>query len=267
MSQFIQYSTIFALFLSGLSSLTCTPEPVRVLDTNKIENFVFNKTNELRRKYDLPPFKKKIELLKLARYHSRHMVEQNFFAHVDRDNRGSVNRWFHLFPGYLSVVRENIGYNSGETEIAVAENLVEKWMKSEIYRKNILNEKFRFLETGIIQKENRYYATQNFLFPVAKMTVLHPVIEYKTTPILPFFFEAEFPCEDLRIIIEFPNKNTQYKVDDIIVSTGAAPVEPVWITEKRFQIKFNFKYGRGTYIIKMGQGNQIYNDGIALSIQ
>lgn len=116
--------------------------------------------NEDRKFHGLSPLVMQNDLRLVARAHSNHMAEQDFFAHVDPQNRDPGDR-----------IRE-----AGITDVSFGENLAKMrgfdnvtqeaekaLMKSPGHRANILTASFNCVGVGVIMaKDKTYYFTQNF---------------------------------------------------------------------------------------------------------
>jgi hypothetical protein len=116
--------------------------------------------NQDRKYHNLSTLKMQNDLRLVARNHSFHMAEQDFFAHVDPAKRDPGDR-----------IRE-----AGITDTTFGENLAKMrgfdhvtdeaekaLMKSPGHRANILYKDFNCVGIGVIQaKDETYYFTQNF---------------------------------------------------------------------------------------------------------
>ena len=116
--------------------------------------------NEDRKIHHLQPLVMQNDLRLVARAHSNHMAEEDFFAHVDPHNRDPGDR-----------IRE-----AGITDVNFGENLAKMrgfdnvteeaeiaLMKSPGHRANILNGNFNCVGVGVIKaKDETFYFTQNF---------------------------------------------------------------------------------------------------------
>lgn len=158
------------------------------LNRTKVELLVHREINERRRADGLRPIRFDGELRQIARYHSKDMAENQYFAHTSPDSETMTDRYDKF--GYNCRVdtsgnqyatgAENIAYTyafknvareNGETvyysnEKEIAQGLVNQWMNSTGHRKNILKPYWENEGIGIyiveIDGETRVYATQNF---------------------------------------------------------------------------------------------------------
>lgn len=89
------------------------------------------------------------ELSRVARYHTREMVEKNLMYHTPFTKLGRrVTNW--------SFLGENIGLG------ATVEGLQNAFMSSPVHRDNILNSSFRHIGVGVIRKDGRMWVTVVF---------------------------------------------------------------------------------------------------------
>ncbi|UPV72976.1 CAP domain-containing protein [Halorussus limi] len=158
------------------------------LNRTKIEYLVHKEINERRRAHDLRPIQFDKELRQIARYHSKDMGENQYFAHESPSGETMADRYDKF--GYdcrvdtsgnqyatgaeniaYTYAYENIARENGETayyttEKEIAQGLVNGWMNSTGHRKNILKPYWENEGIGIyiieIDGKTRVYATQNF---------------------------------------------------------------------------------------------------------
>jgi uncharacterized protein YkwD len=162
---------------------------------------IFYATNCVRVRHGMPPFAHSGDLEKTAFFHSKDMVEDDFFSHdnpYEPKKRSPFERMASV--GVVAGCRaENIAidfgirYRSGDplvppqngegvfrdpgtgraipvhTYNSLAATLVEGWMRSERHRANILNRNFKYLGSGAFHFHDRAFygmdtfkATQDF---------------------------------------------------------------------------------------------------------
>lgn len=124
---------------------SCTGGTIELRDDEKR---IFDLQNQERADRGLPRLCVHPKLQKIARSHSKDMVERDYFNHntkgsgltpAQRAKRAGYNyRYF----------GENIGYGDNPGGV------FDMWMKSDDHRKNILNEKFR--EVGVGAKTGQF---------------------------------------------------------------------------------------------------------------
>lgn len=158
------------------------------LNETQIEAFIHEDINDRRQAQGLQPLNHDPGLREIARYHSRDMVERNYYAHDGPAGETMGDRYDKF--GYSCRVAtsgnqymagaENIAYTyayidvegpNGKTvhhdsEQDIARGLVNQWMNSTGHRENILKPYWNNEGIGInitkIDGETRIYATQNF---------------------------------------------------------------------------------------------------------
>ena len=126
------------------------------------ERRAFELINAERRERGQRPLVWDGELTALARSHSENMARQNFFNHVDRDGLDISGRAdAHGVSGWRAL-GENIAYNQGYED--PVEFAVERWMRSDKHRENILNGQFTHAGLGVARAaDGRVYFTQVFI--------------------------------------------------------------------------------------------------------
>lgn len=101
-------------------------------------------------------------LAEVARAHSRDMMEQNFFDHVDRQGKTPAARITAAGIPWREL-GENIATNGGGAGEAEADFMHEPRFQHN-HRANILNPKYTEVGIGIVQdRRGRYYITQDFV--------------------------------------------------------------------------------------------------------
>jgi uncharacterized protein YkwD len=131
-------------------------------DLADMEEQVRKGINAVRREHGLKPLKGHAELTRVAREHSRRMVKEKFFAHVDPDGRSMVDRLQAAGIGY-QMAAENI-FSSTNVPDPVS-TAVTGWMNSPGHRTNILRPEVTHTGVGIWRKGESFYFTQVFLRP------------------------------------------------------------------------------------------------------
>jgi hypothetical protein len=260
MNRFFYILIPYLLSLSALSAL----------DLPQIEKLIFEKTNKERTSRSLSAYLPYAPLEDIARIHSSNMIQFNFFSHTDKDRLGPGGRLQLHYPEVLGGVGENIAYHYGDSEEAVATNLMTAWMKSPGHRKNILDSGYSHMGVGIAESNGKYYGTQNFGTLTAELT--SPKKEFYAFDEkldLTFRYLGSRPRENLTLFIELKNAKARYQMPNGSYYTGVAKVDPVWIDEKQFTIPFVPKesYGTGLYKIKMGFSGSFYPESIRILIQ
>lgn len=98
----------------------------------------------------------------LARLHSESMARKGFFSHVDQNGTDTAARAAALGIRGWQALGENIAYNQGFDDPAVY--AVERWMRSDKHRGNILNAGFTHAGLGVAKSsDGRIFFTQVFM--------------------------------------------------------------------------------------------------------
>ncbi len=126
------------------------------------EHRVVELTNIERDKLGIPPLKRNADLDYAGRYHSKDMMDENYFDHNSYDGGTQVCSWstrINAFYTGWSYLGENIaaGYSTPEA-------VVQAWMNSSGHRANILNSNYREIGVGYTYGGGDYYRywTQDF---------------------------------------------------------------------------------------------------------
>ncbi|MFN2456017.1 MAG: CAP domain-containing protein [Pyrinomonadaceae bacterium] len=126
-----------------------------------VERHAFDLINAQRVANGQTPFVWDGELTRMARLHSMHMAEKNFFDHVGPDGRDMVARAHDCRIFGWRSLGENISYNQGFDDPAAF--AVERWMHSTKHRTNILNGGFTRSGLGAARAaDGRIFFTQVF---------------------------------------------------------------------------------------------------------
>ena len=126
------------------------------------ERRAFDLINAVRRERGQKPLVWDGALTNMARFHSENMARQNFFNHVDKDGLSTAGRADALGVQGWRALGENIAYNQGyDDPVAFA---VERWMRSDKHRDNILNSQFTHAGLGVARAaDGRVFFTQVFV--------------------------------------------------------------------------------------------------------
>ncbi|WP_415381505.1 CAP domain-containing protein [Halosimplex sp. TS25] len=159
------------------------------LDVSKVEYAIHNRVNEIRTERDLSRLRMAPKLRAAARYHSRDMAEDGYFAHTSPGGETRADRYDRF--GYQCRVDtgvgneyvtggENIAYtwanvtvesddgstSYGGNETAIGRGIVAQWMDSAGHRENVLRSYWEHEGIGVaaaeVDGETKVYATQNF---------------------------------------------------------------------------------------------------------
>ncbi len=240
--------------------LLCMTQTLMSLDTELIEQKIYLKVNEQRKKNGLAPYQYNLKLEKLARYHTENMIQHDFFSHTDQDGYNPGQRALNLIPELIGGIGENIAYNYGSSEEEAASKLMTAWMNSPGHRANILSKKYNYIGIGVYLSGDRVYSTQNFGDLIAELiSISDTEFQYESTLKMRFKYLSDFDHSLLNIFISFPEKNAKYYLENGVYYTGMGKYVPQWIDSDTFEIDVHLKYGRGRYQLKMGKSPYLYN--------
>lgn len=140
--------------------------PPGVKHVPKLEDLVFELTNQARQAKGLPPFIQDAELTQVARAFSDDMLVRRFFDHTTPDGVTFDERLAERYPHRVRLMGENIWYASGYNVAKiqqVAKEIVDDWMSSSGHRENILDPRFTHLGVGVSARNHTIRATQEFV--------------------------------------------------------------------------------------------------------
>ena len=126
------------------------------------ERRIFDLVNQARRAQGYAPLMWDAEAARMARQHSEDMARHNYLAHEGPDGRNAAARARALGLAGWSTLAENIAYNQGFDDPAGF--AVERWLKSEKHRENIMRASFTHTGLGVARAaDGRIYFTQVFV--------------------------------------------------------------------------------------------------------
>ncbi|MBM3910228.1 MAG: CAP domain-containing protein [Thaumarchaeota archaeon] len=155
-------------------------------DPSKIENLIYQYTNEQRTRNGLAALANDASLASIARSHSEDMAANGYMSHTNLDGKDPSDRaasvGYSCYKDYGTYytygVAENIAQNwlytsymtSGiytsynwHTEESLAKEIVGGWMESPGHRQNILTSTYDRIGIGVgIASNDAVYSTQNF---------------------------------------------------------------------------------------------------------
>jgi uncharacterized protein YkwD len=138
------------------------PTSIRLLrDIELLEQECLDAINLQRTSRGLAPLKMSEDLLYVARFYSRRMAEEGFFAHTDPEGR-TVRQRVNEAGIKWRVLGENLASSKGYINpVAVS---VRGWMESPGHRKNILDGSYSKTAVGVWISENgTVFFTEIFL--------------------------------------------------------------------------------------------------------
>jgi len=139
----------------------------------KLEELIFQLTNEARRKNGLPALKPDEALSEAARKYSDDLLRRNFFSHTNPEGKGPQERIDEEQPArqaYAYRVGENIAAYSGldYSDIKItARMIMDGWMASPDHRQNILHPLYTHLGVGVSVQGDQIRVTQVFAKKIA----------------------------------------------------------------------------------------------------
>lgn len=140
--------------------------PPGVRHLPRVEDLVFEMTNQARRAKGLSPFIQDAELTQVAWAFSDDMLVRRFFDHTTPDGVSFDERIADHYRHRVRLIGENIwyasGYNLGKVQ-HVAKEIVDDWMSSPGHRDNILDPRFTHLGVGVSARNHTIRATQEFV--------------------------------------------------------------------------------------------------------
>ncbi len=138
-----------------------------------LEAAVFRSTNAYLSSQGLKPLKPaNAVLLKAARAQAMDLLMQGGMGHVSGNGYDFESRIRAFHPGqmFLPVMAENAARlrNSGLSDSAKAQAIVQQWVKSSGHRKNMVNRSYVMVAVGVVSRGKDVYAVQVFSGPVVK---------------------------------------------------------------------------------------------------
>jgi uncharacterized protein YkwD len=148
----------------------CLPQPVLpppgIKYLEKVEDLVFDLTNQVRRAKGLAPLSQDDELRNVARAFSNDMLVRRFFDHTTPDGVDFDDRILDQYRHRVRVVGENIrfasGYNPANMQ-RLAQEIVADWLSSPSHRDILLGPDFTHLGVGVSARQHTIRATQEFV--------------------------------------------------------------------------------------------------------
>jgi uncharacterized protein YkwD len=132
----------------------------------KVEELVFELTNQVRLAKGLAPLSKDAELTNVARAYSNDMLVRRFFDHTTPDGVAFHDRISDNYQHWVRFTGENIwsawGYDPGKTR-KLAQEIIDDWMSSPGHRANVLDPDFTHLGVGVSARNSTIRATQEFV--------------------------------------------------------------------------------------------------------
>jgi len=142
-----------------------------------LEAAVLRSTNAYLSSQGLKPLKPaNAVLLKAARAQAMDLLMQGGMGHVSGNGHDFQSRIRAFHPGqmFLAVMAENAARlrNSGLSDSAKAQALVQQWVKSSGHRGNMVNRSYVVVAVGVVSRGRDVYAVQIFSGPVVKTNLM-----------------------------------------------------------------------------------------------
>jgi uncharacterized protein YkwD len=142
-----------------------------------LEVAVFRATNAYLSSEGLKPLKPANDiLLKAARAQAMDLLLQGGMGHVSSTGYTfeSRIRAFHQGQMFLAPMAENAARlrNSGLSDSAKAQALLQQWIKSSGHRKNMVNRTYMTIAVGVVSRGKDVYAVQIFSGPAVKTNMM-----------------------------------------------------------------------------------------------
>ncbi len=155
-----------ALLPPEVHKLAPVVPPKGIKHLNKVEDLIFEMTNQARRAKGLAPLVKDDELGNLARAYSNDMLQRHFFDHTDPDGLSIDERLTKQYHHRVTAMGENIwsgeGFDPNKSQ-KLAQEIVHDWMNSPGHRENLLDPDFTHLGVGVSAHHQTIRATQEFV--------------------------------------------------------------------------------------------------------
>lgn len=147
------------------------------LNTSHVEKLIHEAVNEVRKEHGVGELAYNDALADVARDHSEHMAEAEFFGHEDPDGNGPGDRVEADDDVSCSAVGENLAQTywhlefrnyddelrTLESEEELAQWFVDAWMNSTGHRENLLDADWEEEGVGVYHDDqDRVFATQKF---------------------------------------------------------------------------------------------------------
>jgi uncharacterized protein YkwD len=137
----------------GLSKL---PTNYSITVQAAAEQKILDLINEKRTEAGIKPLTLDNTLVKVARYKSDDMIQNNFFDHTNPDGTKWID-WLQALGYQYTSAGENIAYNTYD-----AVQLFDQWWNSPGHRANMMNSSYTKVGIGVLYGNGKYMGTQEF---------------------------------------------------------------------------------------------------------
>ncbi len=233
-----------------------------VIDPRTFALRVHDEVNASRIRNGLPALIWLEDLADLALLHSRNMGQNGFFSHQDPAGmRVSARQQKYRPDLILSEIGENLYRSKSSTRVFDPKKIALGWMNSSGHRENILKPGYTHSGVGIYVKDDSLYATQVFATPIMKLRMqLPPFFEENALYLLEFEYLSKEPRKSMIGYLATPDPTSKVVQPDGSYYLGAIPLTFDWQKDKIFLLPLDFKYGTGSYILKIGWDDYVYPD-------
>jgi uncharacterized protein YkwD len=155
-----------ALFSHEVHQTKPVAPPPGVKYLAKVEDLIFDLTNQARLARGLAPLARDDELGNVARAFSNDMLVRRFFDHTTPEGLPFEKRLANQYRHWVYDMGENIwsgsGYDPRKAQ-ELAQEIVSDWLNSPGHRENLLDPDFTHLGVGVSARHDRIRATQEFV--------------------------------------------------------------------------------------------------------
>jgi uncharacterized protein YkwD len=155
-----------ALFVHEVHQAKPVAPPQGVRYLAKVEDLIFELTNQARLAKGLAPLARDVELGHAARDFSNDMLVRRYFDHTTPDGLPFEQRLANQYRHWVYGMGENIwsgsGYDPRKTQ-ELAKEIVNDWLNSPGHRENLLDPHFTHLGVGVSARHQTIRATQEFV--------------------------------------------------------------------------------------------------------
>ncbi|MCL4500352.1 MAG: CAP domain-containing protein [Deltaproteobacteria bacterium] len=140
------------------------PPGIKYLE--KVEDLVFEMTNQARLAKGLTPLIKDTELRQVARNFSNDMLVRRFFDHTTPDGVEFDDRITEQYHHRVFMMGENIWFSYGyhyPNLKRLAQEIVDDWLDSPGHRANLLDLEFTHIGVGVSARHHTIKVTQEFV--------------------------------------------------------------------------------------------------------
>lgn len=132
----------------------------------KVEDLIFDMTNQARQARGLAPLIKDEELRQVARAYSNDMLVRGFFDHTTPEGVAFHKRISKEYRHWVFDIGENIWHDDSfnpDKSQQLAKEIFADWMQSPDHRENLLDPDYTHLGVGVSALRRSIRATQEFV--------------------------------------------------------------------------------------------------------